>query len=144
MKKIMIVCSTSFYNKVDDIKNKLEQKGYQIELPNCYDAPVTNEDNTKMTEEEYNAFFRQMYIESREKVASVDEIIVLNFSKEKNGVIHENYIGASTFLEMYEAFMQGKKIYIFNGLPSKKDNMMYDEIKGFNPILLNGNIDNIM
>ena len=52
----------------------------------------------------------------------------------------DNYIGAATFLEMYEAFMQGKKIYIFNDYPN---NMLLDEIKGFNPTILNGDLSKI-
>jgi hypothetical protein len=135
--KILIVCSTSFYDKIEKIKKQLEDK-YEVILPNCYDEPVTNEDNKKMTEEEYYAFFKKMYYESRDKIKDVDAILVLNYSKIKNNIEYKNYIGASTFLEMYEAFMQNKKIYILNDYP---DNMLYDEIKGFNPIVLNGNID---
>ena len=51
-----------------------------------------------------------------------------------------NYIGASTFLEMYEAFMQDKRIYILFGLP---DSLLLDEIRGFNPTLLNGDLSRI-
>ena len=138
--KILIVCSTSFYDKIDDIKIKLDKNGYEVILPNCYDEPVTNEDNKKMTDEEYFSFFKEMYYESRDKISKVDAILVLNFDKEKDGVIYNNYIGASTFLEMYEAFMQNKKIYMYNGYP---DNMLYDEIKGFNPTILDGKIENI-
>ena len=41
---------------------------------------------------------------------------------------------------MYEAFMQNKKIFMYNGYP---DNLLYDEIKGFNPIIINENLDMI-
>lgn len=138
--KILIVCSTSFYNKIAEIKSDLIKNGHIVEMPNCYDDPVTNDDNKKMSESEYMEFFKKMYHESREKITSVDAILVLNYNKEKNGIIYKNYIGASTFLEMYEAFMQNKKIYMLNGLP---DNMLFDEVKGFNPIILNGNLNDI-
>lgn len=138
--KIFIVCSTSFYDKIEDIKNKLIFRGYDVILPNCYDEPVTGEDNKKMSDSEYIKFFRNMYYESREKISLVDGVLVLNYSKNKDGKVYDNYIGASTFLEMYEAFMQGKKIYMINGYP---DNMLYDEIKGFNPIILNGDLNKI-
>lgn len=136
--RVLIVCSTSFYEYVEDIKNKLESFGYEVDLPNCYDNPVTNEDNKKMSESEYLKFFKDMYKESEEKVGLCDAILVLNYTKVKNGVTYDNYIGAATFLEMYEAFMQNKKIYVYNNLP---DSMLLDEIKGFNPIILNGNLD---
>lgn len=139
--KILIVCSTSFYDRVEVIKENLEKRGFELEMPNCYDNPVTSEDNMNKSEEEYRTFFKKMYFESREKVSSIDAILVLNYDKEKNGQILRNYIGASTFLEMYEAFMQGKKIYMMNDYP---DNLLVDEIKGFAPIILNGNLDLII
>ena len=138
--KILIICSTSFYDKIKPIKESLLNKKYEIVLPNCYDNPVTNEDNKLMNEEEYNDFFKAMYYESREKISKVDAVLVLNYKKIKNKIEYDNYIGASTFLEMYEAFMQNKKIYILNELPN---NMLYDELKGFNPILLHGDINKI-
>jgi hypothetical protein len=134
--KVMIVCSTNFYGYIDKVKKDLENNNHEVILPNCYDAPVSNDDNKLMSEEEYLSFFRDMFYESRDKVSLTDAILVLNYDKEKNGNVLKNYVGASTFLEMYEAFMQDKKIYMMNDIP---DNMLYDEIKGFNPIILNGN-----
>lgn len=136
--KILIVCSTSFYNKIEDIKENLIRNGFEVQMPNCYDDPEI--DNNKMTESEYLEFFKKMYHESRDKISKVDAILVLNYDKEKNGKIFKNYIGGSTFLEMYEAFMQNKKVYMLNGFP---ESILLDEIKGFNPIILNGNINNI-
>ena len=136
--KILIICSTSFYDRIDPIMNTLKEKGHTVITPNCYDNPVTSEDNQKKSDEEYYAFFKEMYIESREKIADIDAVLVLNYTKIKNGKEYENYIGASTFLEMYEAFMQNKKIFVMNNLP---DNMLYDDLKGMNPIIINGDID---
>ena len=136
--KIQIVCSTSFYSKIEDIKKGLIKQGHTVNMPNCYED--SDIDYEKMSEKEYLEFFKKMYHESREKISKVDAILVLNYDKEKNGKILSNYIGGSTFLEMYEAFMQNKKIYMLNGFP---ESMLIDEIKGFNPILLNGNINNL-
>ena len=138
--KILIVGSTSFYDRIERIRDILEKKKYEVIMPNCYDEPVTNEDNKKMSEEEYFNFFKDMYYESRNKIKEVDAILVLNYDKEKEGRKYKNYVGASTFLEMYEAFMQNKKIYMLNGLP---DNILYDEIKGFNPIIINNDLNKI-
>ncbi len=139
--KVLIVCSTSFYSKIPPIKEKLEKNGHVVKLPNCYEEPVTNEDNKKMTEDEYIAFFQRMYHQSRKSIGEVDAILVLNYSKVKDGIEYDNYIGASTFLEMYEAFMQEKKIYMMNDYPN---NMLLDEIKGFDPIVINGNINEVV
>lgn len=138
--KILIICSTSFYDRIKDVAEVLTKNGHQVKMPNCYDAPVTNDDNKKMTEEEYKEFFARMYQESREGVSSVDAVLVLNYTKVKNGQSCDNYIGASTFLEMYEAFMQNKKIYLMNDYPN---NMLLDEIKGFNPTIINGDLNKI-
>ena len=138
--KIMLICSTSCYDKVAGVKEELESMGHSVIVPNSYDAPVTNDDNKEMSEEEYLEFFKTMFYMSRDKIKDVDAVVVLNYDKVKNGKTLSNYIGASTFLEMYEAFMQGKKIYIFNDYPN---NMLLDEIKGFNPTILNGDLSKI-
>ena len=138
--RVLIICSTSFYDRIEKVKLQLKKNGHIVEMPNCYDEPVTNEDNKKMSYIEYIEFFKKMYYESRERISAVDAVLVLNYTKEKNGKSYPNYVGASTFLEMYEAFMQNKKIYMINEIP---DNMLFDEIKGFNPIVLNGDLNNI-
>ena len=138
--KILLICSTTFYDKIPSIKDKLEKNGHTLVMPNCYDAPITNEDNKKMSTDEYNEFFKRMYYESRDNISNVDAVLVINYDKVKDSVKYENYIGASTFLEMYEAFMQNKKIFMLNGYPN---NMLYDEIKGFNPTIINGDLDKI-
>ena len=43
----------------------------------------------------------------------------------------------ATFLELYEAFMANKKIYLYNDIP---EGMLYDEISGFSPIVINGDL----
>ncbi len=134
--KILIVCSTCFYDKISFIKDELEKEGYSMMMPNGYYEEISNNyDN--LSDDEYVELFNKFYHDSRVKIESVDAILVLNYTKIKNNQELKNYIGASTFLEMYEAFMQNKKIYILNGYP---DSMLYDEIKGFNPIILNGDL----
>ncbi len=50
-----------------------------------------------------------MFKISEERIATMDAVLTLNF--DKNG--KKNYIGGATFIEIYEAFMKGKKyIYI--------------------------------
>ena len=138
--KIFIVCSTSFYDRIKVIKEELEKKNYEVVLPNSYNELEAEHNYTNMSYEEYVNFFKEMYYMSRDKISKVDAMLVLNFDKEKEGKVYKNYIGASTFLEMYEAFMQNKKIYMYNGYP---DNLLYDEIKGFNPIIINRDINGV-
>ena len=39
---------------------------------------------------------------------------------------------------MYDAFRMGKKIYMYNDIP---EGILYDEISGFGPIIINGDLD---
>lgn len=137
MKKLMIICSTSFYDRIPKVVEGLNNR-FELIMPNGY-GEEENDDFDNMTEEDYSSFFKRMFNESREKVAEADICLVLNFDKNKNGVTYKNYIGASTFLEMYEAFMGNKKIYLYNGLPDKS-NILYDEIKGVLPIIINNDL----
>ena len=75
-----------------------------------------------------------MFQRSEATISNMDAVLTLNF--DKNG--KPNYIGGATFLELYEAFMKGKKIYMYNPIP---EGMLYDEIAGFSPIIINGNLD---
>ena len=74
-----------------------------------------------------------MFRMSKERISTMDAVLTLNF--EKNG--KSNYIGGATFIELYEAFMGNKKIYLYNDIP---EGMLYDEISGFSPILIHGDL----
>jgi hypothetical protein len=74
---------------------------------------------------------------SRQRIQQVDAVLTLNF--DKNGI--KNYIGGCTFLELYEAFLNGKKVYLYNDIPT---GILYDEIHGFSPIIINGDINKII
>lgn len=141
MKKIMIICSSNFYDRIPPIKEVLEKK-YELIMPNGYGEEENDEEYSNMSDEEYMSFFKEMFHMSRNKIKDVDACLVLNFDNNKRGTTYYNYIGASTFLEMYEAFMGDKTIYLYNDLPDK-NNMLYDEIKGFNPVILNGDLNKI-
>ena len=75
-----------------------------------------------------------MFRMSEKRIAEMDAVLTLNF--DKNGV--KNYIGGATFLELYVAFMKNKKIFLYNPIP---EGMLYDEIAGFMPTVINGNIE---
>lgn len=132
--KIFIICSKAFYNKIPSIKKESEKSGHIITLPNCYDAPETE---AKYRGTNKHADWKASMIKHSEEVISkVDSVLVLNYTK--NGI--DNYIGGATFLEMYDAFRLGKKIYMMNDIP---EGLLKDEIIGFNPIILNGNLNEI-
>lgn len=135
--KILIICSKKFYEKIDEIKNELEKQGNEIFLPNCYDDPMKEQRMLKLGKKAHQEFKAEMYKQSEETIRKMDAVLVLNFDKEKDGITLKNYIGGATFLEMYDAFRLGKKIFLYNAIP---EGMLYDEIEGFDPKIINGNL----
>ncbi len=129
--KIFIACSKYFYHRIPEIKKELENQGHKISLPNSYNEPF-KEDKLKGTPEHVK-WKSQMMKKDKKNIAPNDAILVLNF--EKKGI--PNYIGGATFLEIYKAWELEKKIFIFNNFPKCS---FTDELKGFNPTILNGNL----
>ena len=138
--KILIICSKRFYGNIPNIKDELEQKNIQVFLPNCYDDPKTEERMWNLGREKHQEFKAQMYKQSEETIKNMDAVLVLNFDKITNEKIEKNYIGGATFLEIYDAFRLNKKIYLYNDIPK---GMLYDEIQGFNPKIINGDLTKI-
>ena len=136
MKKIFIICSKAFYGELDRIKKELEKKDYEVFLPHTHDKPESENEWYEKGLEEHARMKGIMFHKSRDMIKEMDAVLCLNFTKK--GI--DNYIGGSTFLELYEAFMEGKKIYLYNGIP---EGILFDEIQGFNPIIINGDLDKI-
>lgn len=132
--KILIICSKAFYKDIAPIKEKLEQMGHIIELPNSYYHQEAEKEAWELGEKAHSEFKSRMFKMSAERIAEMDAVLTLNF--DKNG--KKDYIGGATFIELYEAFMKDKKIYLYNNIP---EGMLYDEISGFSPIVINGNLD---
>ena len=135
--KIFIICSKRFYDRVPDIKLALEAVGHIITLPNCFDEPATEAVYKALGTAEHAVWKAGMIKHSRGVIEANDAVLVLNF--EKNGIA--DYIGGATFLEMYDAFILSKKIFLYNNVPV---GMLADEINGFCPVLIHGDISLIV
>lgn len=131
--KILIICSKAFYPDIEPIKTELEKAGHVVELPNSYYEPDAEKNSWALGEKEHAEFKARMFRMSEERIATMDAVLTLNFDKNRK----KNYIGGSTFIEIYEAFMKNKKIFLYNDIP---DGMLYDEISGFSPIVINGDL----
>ena len=138
--KILIICSKRFYSNILNIKLELEKNNIEVFLPNCYVDPTTEEKMWKLGKHEHQKFKAKMYKQSEETIKNMDAVLVLNFDKVTDEKIEKNYIGGATFLEIYDAFRMNKKIYLYNDIPK---GMLYDEIQGFNPIIINGDLSKI-
>lgn len=69
-------------------------------------------------------------------IGESDAVLVVN--NEKDGA--KGYVGGATFLEIYDAFRLGKKIFFLNPLP---EGMLRDELIGFSPVILNGDLSKV-
>jgi len=135
--KIFICASKYNYDKVALIKEKLEESGHIITVPNSYDEPMKEEEMKKISPESHQQWKSGMIHLQKEKVMANDAILILNF--EKNG--QANYIGGATFLEIFRAFDAGKKIFMYNPV---SDGILRDEILGMNPNVINGDLNKIV
>ena len=136
--KVLIICSKQFYSKIEEINEILKNRNIDVFLPNCYDDPSTEERMWNLGKKEHQEFKAKMFQQSEDTIKNMDAVLVLNYDKNKDGKIYKNYIGGATFLEMYDAFRLNKKIFLINDIPR---GMLFDEIEGFNPTVLNGNIN---
>jgi len=134
--RLLIICSKAFYKDIEPIKGKLEQIGHTVELPNSYYEPDVEKKSWELGDKAHSEFKARMFKMSKERIATMDAVLTLNF--DKNG--KKNYIGGATFLELYEAFMQNKKIFLYNDIP---EGMLFDEISGFSPIVINGDLEKV-
>lgn len=132
--KIFIISSAAFYDKIKSIKDYLESKGFELLMPNTYDSPNLTKEACNEGYEAHAKLVQKLFKMSEEKIKSVDAVLCINF--EKNNI--ENYIGGATFIEIYEAFKNNKKIYLYHDIPK---GMLFDEIASFEPIVINENLD---
>ena len=132
--KIFIISSASFYDKIAPIKEYLEIKGFELVMPNTYNTPNLEKEVWKKGFKAHAELEKELFKLSEEKIKNVDAVLCINF--EKHNI--ENYIGGATFIEIYEAFKNNKKIYLYHDIPK---GILYDEIAGFDPIIINENLD---
>jgi len=132
--KLFIACSKYFYMQIPVIKEELESYGHTVFLPNSYNFPMKEEEMKAKGLEAHVKWKSSMLKKEKENILPVEGILVLNF--EKHG--QPNYIGGATFLEMHTAFESDKKIFLYNPIPDEK--ISKDELIGFNPIILNGDL----
>lgn len=135
--KILIICSKQFYSEVPKIQAELESYGHVISLPNCINDPLTEQRFKNMGTKAHAEFKATMFRQSETNIKKMDAVLVLNFNKHGT----EGYIGGATFLEMYEAFMDNKKIFLYNNIA---ESILSDEIEGFKPNIINGDLKKVV
>lgn len=122
MKKIVLCGSMKVKDKILEIKERLEAKGYTVLLPvECMEG-LPKEIASR-------AHFKRIEDKNNE--------IVLIVNATKNGI--KNYIGPNSFAEIAFAFYFKKEIYLLNDYYAP----YLDELLGWHVIPLKGNLDRI-
>lgn len=137
--KIYILGSNAFMHEMVDIKNQLCDMGLDAWLGPDYEAYVRGEkkdDLEKLSKGENaqvkrdNDYFKLHY----KHICESDAILVINLTK--NNI--ESYIGGNVLIEMGQAYVHNKKIFLLNSIP--KSLSYVDEIEAMDPICLNGDL----
>lgn len=137
---IISICgSMKFYIKMREIKQSLEELGYEVIIPEKgTEGEIPIEARGDITQSEIVAakiefdFIREHFRNTNQS----DAILVLNYHK--NGIA--NYIGGNTFLEMGVTYWLQKKIDLLNPIPKIN---YHAEIHAMQPVVLNGSIEKI-
>jgi hypothetical protein len=143
MKTITICSSASFYRQAIDVQERLEKEGLAVLAPATVtkmkesgDYDLSHYTTWLVDESDYTkkaALIRAHF----DKVAKGDAILVLNY--EKRGI--QNYIGGNVLMEMAIAFHLKKPIFIMNELPT--ESAFEEEIKGMQPVVLHGKLEDL-
>lgn len=122
MKNIVLCGSMKVKEDILKIKEKLEDKGYHVLLPEeCLkDIPKKIASRTHFS-----------------RIENKNNEIVLIVNTTKNGI--ENYIGPNSFAEIAFAFYFNKNIFLLNDYYEP----YLDELTAWNVIPLKGNLNNI-
>lgn len=150
--KITICGSMGFYKEMEDARDKLLKRCYEVKIPElALEAPAKFGGDKKVSFGKYieenggiNAFpagddiwnLKESSIwDHFEKIEWSDAILVVN--EEKRGIA--GYVGGNTLIEIGVAFYLGKKIYIVNDVSAE---LSYkQEILGMKPVMLLGNFN---
>ena len=137
MKKLIICGSISAAGEILATKTALEEKGFEVEIPEGVKhldewegehADVSEKAERKMKHDLIRGYY--------EKMKECDLVLIVN--PEKKGI--PGYIGGNTLIEMAFAHVLHKPLYVLHRLPE----MPYtSEILAMRPIALDGDIDKL-
>jgi len=123
-----------FAKQMFEIEEVLKNNGHEVYIPK-HSERFTGDDSLK---NDIQFLIRGDYMQNHfEKIEKSEAILVLNYQKNKI----DNYIGGNTLMEMGIAKYLGKKIYLYNNIPSKDVLSYSTEIEAVEPIVINNNLE---
>jgi hypothetical protein len=141
--KIYVLGSNSFVKEMVQTKNDLRKLGLDAWIHQDYEDHVAGKKLAFVKADDKpgeSAEFKKAhdYINQHYKhILESDAIIIVNL--EKKGV--KNYIGGNCLMEIGMAYVNKKKIFLSNDIPT--DSAYLDEIVAMDPICLYGDLNNI-
>lgn len=131
----MIGGSMTFAQQMKDTKNIFENMGFEVYVP--LDTEHVIEDPNKKTDV---AFMKELGVGrgDAELVAKSDAFIILNYPK--HGI--DGYVGPGAYRDLSVAWWLNKKIFFLFPYSENQNNHKY-EMLGFEPVILDGNIEKI-
>lgn len=141
--KLAICGSLDFTYEMNDLRNQLENFGFEVIIPLTAKRILDGEFTLDEIKSEKSAgTFSEIGIKYdairayNNIIKESDAVLIANY--DKKGI--KNYIGGNAFLEMGFAHILEKPIYLLNDIPE----MIYsDEIKAMQPIILSGDLSKI-
>ena len=135
--KIALIGSSYFCKEMVEYRDRLKALGHECELHEHYVARASGklpELWERMQKEHAKVKIEHDYIRYHyNEILKSDAVLVLNF--DKNGI--ENYIGGNTLIEMGQAYVNNKKIFLLNPIPI----MQYkEEIEALQPVVINNDL----
>lgn len=141
--KIYILGSNVFMHQMVEVTDKLIVMGIDAHIAEHYRELVAGtskvqdllKNNENIELKKVMDTFRLHY----KNILESDAILIVNDTK--NGI--ENYIGGNVLIEIGQAYVNNKKIFFLNKMPTDKSITYLDEIYALQPICLEGNLENI-
>ena len=142
--KITLCGSSAFREKKVELFDALKKLGHEPVIHPHYIEAV-RDGKTEIMDRIDSGEHAQLKIENDyimwyyNAIVSSDAVLVVNL--EKNG--QENYIGGNVFLEIGFAYVNKKKIFLYNNYPSKENCKYLDEIEAMQPVVINQDLSRI-
>ncbi|KKU81282.1 MAG: hypothetical protein UY09_C0042G0016 [Parcubacteria group bacterium GW2011_GWA2_47_8] len=141
---IYVLGSSSFMKEMVATKNQLCELGHNATIHPHYEAFVRGDRQDIVSRwkkgeraaiKRENNYFHEHY----KGIVSSEAILIVNAKKRVPDI--DNYIGGNVLMEMGQAYVNHKKIFFLNGMPSGLPYM--DEIEAMDPVCLHGDLTKI-
>lgn len=140
--RIYILGSNAFMKKMVEVTDQLIQLGVNAHIAPHYREMVAGTGRQDMlnmylqgeraeVKQKYNTFMLHYNL-----ILESDAVLFVN--ETKNGI--ENYIGGNVLIEMGQAYVNNKKIFFLNNMPTNPKLTYLDEIVAMQPICLGGQL----